>query len=249
MTKLSGGKFSGMNLRGSFSALPDSYASWKMGLRFTENDPLKVLITSGAVETVYDQSGQGRDYTQSVSASRPSFTVGVGATFNDQFLESVLNMPTDSAGTLFMVVRFDRANTEEYLFSKGDSTVVDGNAYSWRKNSTNEKRSVLATGVSPGIQGNIMLTDTTNFRVLVFQMQQIYQNSAQEDISVIGAGGNNLWFNSPSGGTQRMCIARRSGSQANYGRFTCKSIDYMNVTLANQDIIKIVNGLKTKYGI
>jgi len=158
-------------------------------------------------------------------------------------------MPTDSSGTLFMVLRFDRASTDEYLFSKGDGTVGDGNSYSMFKPSANTKRTILATGASPGIQGNIPVSDTTTFRVYCFQKNQIYQNQMQEDITVIGAGGNNLWFVSPSGGTQRMCIAKRAGTIANYGRFTCKAIHYMDTALANVDIIKIVNGLRNFYGI
>jgi len=210
MSTLQGGSFAGMTVISKFSALPSDYASWMMGLEFTDNNPAKVLITGGNVETVYDQSGQGRDYTQTVAASRPLFTAGLGATFFDDFLESTINMPTDSSGTLFMVLRFDRASTDEYLFSKGDGTVGDGNSYSIFKPAANTKRTILATGASPGIQGNIPVSDTTTFRVYCFQKNQIYQNQMQEDITVIGAGGNNLWFVSPSGGTQRMCIAKRA---------------------------------------
>lgn len=249
MTKLSGGKFSGGKYLGKFSALPEDYASWKLGLRFTENDPGKVLINSGNVETVYDQSGSGRDFTQSVAGSRPAFTLGTGATFFDDFMECTSSLITDTAGTLFITARMDRTNTDEYLFSKGDSLLGDGDALSWYKVAANQKRSIQAAGVSPGIQGNITVTDTTTFRVYTFQKRQIYQNTMQEDLTVIGAGGNNLWFNNPTGGTQRMTIAKRAGTIANYGRVTIKSIDYMDAELNNQDIIKIVNGIRSKYGI
>lgn len=248
MSKLSGGKFSGLKIDLNALALPTSFASWKLGLEFTDNNPAKLLINSGNVETAYDQSGQGRDFTQSVSGSRPSFSAGVGATFNDDFLETS-SLITDTEGTLMMVLRFDRTNTEEILFSKGDSSTGDGNASSWIKTSANLKRSILAVGLNAGIQGNITVTDTTTFRVYTFQKGKIFHTSTEEDITILGQGGANIWFNSASGGTQRMTIAKRAGTIANYGRFTAKAIHYFDETLNNNNIVKLSNGLKALYGI
>lgn len=248
MTKIHGGKISGMRIDLNALAMPADFASWKMGLEFTDNNPAKVLLNSGNVETVYDQSGEGRDFTQSVSGSRPSFSAGVGATFNDDFLESS-NVITDSDGTLMMVLRFDRASTDELLFSKGDGTGGDGNAFSWMKTSANLKRSILAVGLNPGIQGNITVTDTTTFRVYTFQKTKIFHTSIEEDITIIGAGGASLWFGSATGGTQRMTIAKRAGTIGNYGRVTIKAIHYFDEHLPNSSVIKLRNGLKSYYGI
>lgn len=254
--KISGAKLQGgIIVRSNFVAYPQDYSSWKMGLFFSENDASKVLLNGGNVETVYDKSYAAtvdfapRDFTQSVAGSRGAFTAGVGTTFNDDFMECTSNLITDSEGTLLMVLRFDRTNTEEYIFSKADSTAGDGNGFSFEKNASNLKRTILAVGVSGGIQGDVAVTDTTTFRVYVLQKNRIFQNAAQDTITVVGAGGNTYWFNTPTGGTQRMCIAKRAGTIANYGRFTCKAMHYFNTTLSPADVVKLVNGQKSYYNI
>lgn len=249
MSTFKGMSLSGVVLRGRYATLPSSYASRKMGHEYTFNDPAKVLINSGKVETVYDLSGQGRHFTQTVAGSRPTFNLGSGATFLDQFLESTLSQISDTDGTLFMTLRFDRASTEEYLFSKGDGTAGDGNAYSWQKTSANLKRSILAVGLSAGIQGNIAVTDTTTFRVYCFQKKKIYQSTNEEDVTIVAAGGDEMWFNSPTGGTQRTCIGKRAGTINNYGRFTLMSDHYMNDVLPNTEVVKVINGLKIYHGL
>lgn len=255
MTKVSGAILTGMKLKGKNIAQPSDFASWKLGLEFSENNGSKILINGGNVETVYDQSGEGRDFTQATAGNRPAFTAGLGAIFagGTDFLQMTTNLITDAIGTLMAVARMDAVDGNGTFLSKGDSTVSDGNAFSCQKGNVSEgnsKKTLYAAGTSPGINGSIAITDTTTFRVYVYQKNKLFLNSAEDDVTVRN---NTPWFNVPSGGTQRMTIGKHAGSITGAGGIylygALKEMVYFDEALNNSDVVKLINGLIQKYGL
>lgn len=254
-SKISGAKLKGMSLLTRYSALPADFASWTMGLEFTDNNPSKLLITSGNVEAVYDQSGNSRDFSQASAGARPSFVAGIGASFDgsNDVLHCTTNLIND-IGTFFYIARFDSLNTEEPVFGKADSSIADGNSFVLRKRNSslgNVKWTTLQVGSGQGQQGSVAINDT-NFHVHVHQRRNMYVDQNQEDVIFhSGAGAANIWFTSvPS--PDRMTIGGEGGSNSNtsrFGQFTVKAMHYFNAELTNQQIIRLVNGLKILYGI
>lgn len=253
MTKILGiKKLQGLTIRTKYSLLPSDFTSWKMGLEFTEDNPSKILINSGAVEAVYDQSGTGRDFSQGTASSRPAFTDGLGATFDgvNDFLFST-SLITDSVGTLVYVLRWNLLGGDEQVLSIGNTAIPDGNAWSFKKNTSDIKFTVHNVSSSQGQTGSIAVSNTTDFIVHVHQRLNMYHNTNKEDVTLRGAGAANLWFDNAVTPDQ-MRIGRLTGSstsQAAFGNFTIKAMHYFNTELSDNEIVRLVNGLKALYGI
>lgn len=249
MSNLSGMALKGMAINGKYSAMPADFASLRLDLDFLNT--ASITFNGSNISQINDASGQSRHFSQATSALQPGWTAGLGATFNSDFLECASNLITDSDGTFMIVVRFDRTNTVEFLFGTGDSAVADGDSFDFSKTSSvsgNNVRSTFRAGTLPGIGSSTAITDTTTFRIFVFQRDNIYVNTGQETLMLYGSTPLNRWFFlAPT--PNRMAIARNAGSLANFGLITVKRVSYFNAKLANGDIIRIVNGLKTYYNI
>jgi len=248
MSIIQGANIRGANVLGRFTAFPNEFASLGMDLDFLDTGSI-TLDGSNNIETILDLTSQNRDFTQATPSLRPAFITNVGAQFVDDFLEHTTNFITDSAGTIMLVVRFDRLNTIEYFFSQGDSAVLDGNAWEFIKNpsTSNNIRSQLTVGTTPGIGSSLAITDTSTFRVVTIQKNNIYINSMAQDLVLYGSAPTERWFNSVPV-NNRIAIGRSAGSQATrFGRVTLKRVSYFNQELSNQDIIKLVNGLRLYY--
>ena len=248
MSNISGMKMSGMAINGKYSAMPADFASLRLDLDFL--DSASITFNGSNISQINDASGQVRHFSQATAALQPLWTTGLGATFNSDFLSCASNLINDSVGTFLIVLRFDRTNTVDYLFALGDSAVVDGDDFDFSKLGTgsNNVRSTLRMGTLPGIGSGMTFTDTTTFRIFVFQQDNIYINSVQDTIVLYGSNPLSRWFNqSPT--PNRMTIGRAAGSAAAFGLITVKRVSYFNSKLSNGDIVRVVNGLKTYYNI
>lgn len=240
----------GMKIDGKFSAMPEDYASLKLNLDFL--DAASITFNGSNIASITDKSGTGRNFSQATAGSQPSWTSGVGATFSSDFLECTSNLITDSDGTFVIILRFDRANTQEEIFQQGNAALGDGDGFGWIKNpsaSNNNVRSAYRVGTTPGIGTTMSFTGTTTFRIFTFQKNNIFVNTSQETPVLYGTGAQNRWFNDAAGAT-RMAIGKIAGSSGVlFGNVTIKRISYFNTALSNADIIRIANGLKTYYSI
>lgn len=251
MSLIQGATIQGANILGRFTAMPNEFASLRMDLDFLDTGSI-TLDGSNNIETILDLTSENRDFTQSTASSRPAFIAGVGAQFVDDFLIHAGNLISDSEGTITLVIRFDRLNTDEFILGQGLSSVLDGDEFAFRKNQSlfnNTIRSVLSSGNAPGIQGNFQFTSTTPFYVVTFKRDEIYVNTTQQDLTLIGTLPTSRWFDDSVSYSDRITIGKRSGSGLNYARVTIKRVSYFNTALTNTDIIKLTNGLKNYYNI
>jgi hypothetical protein len=248
MGTIIGAKMIGVKLLGKFVYAPTELSGRTLDLDFLDSG--SITFNSTRVSQIDDSSGSARHFSQSTDASRPEWTAGLGAVFNDDFLECASAI-TDSDGTFIFVARFDRVDTQERIFTCGNSAIADGDGFEFRKNSsanTNNIRTVYYVGTAPGTGFSTAITDTTTFRVYVFQRDAIYINNAEQNLVLYGSAPVARWFDDAST-ANRMMIGRNAGSAAAYGRFTAKRILNYDRKLTNAEIIGLVNYLKTYYGI
>lgn len=245
---LEGGEYQGLDLLGRFSALPNEFASLRMDLDFLNLASI-TLDGSNNIQTILDATSQDRDFTQATASLRPAFVAGVGAQFVDDHLEHSANLITDTTGTVMAVVRFDRANNIERFLSQGNTAVADGDSISFFKSASNlSGKSFLAIG-NATMTGDLPITDTTTFRVITIQKRTLYINSMEQNLILTGVSPLERWFNNTLPlGANRMYIGGlvRSAPIA-YSRITLKRLSYFNTELSNQDVIKLVNGLRILY--
>ncbi|MFN7703495.1 MAG: hypothetical protein ACK5OS_02645 [Chryseotalea sp.] len=251
MSIVRGANMRGANLLGRFIAMPNEFASLGMDLDFL-NLASMTLDVSNNIQAILDATSQDRDFTQPTASLRPAFIAGVGAQFVDDHLEHSANLITDNTGTVMAVVRFDRANSAETFLSQGNNAIADGDSLVFNKrNSANGNRiakELAAIGTS-SMSGELAITDTTNFRVITIQKSAIYINSMQQDLILSPNSPLARWFdNTISLGANRMFIgALVRSAPITYARVTLKRVSYFNSELNNQDVIRLVNGLRLYY--
>jgi hypothetical protein len=251
MTKLKGGKYKGARIRGRFTSMPNEYASLRLDLDFLDAANYS-LDGSNNYQSINDLSGQGRNFSQATASLRPAFIAGVGAQFVDDHLEHSSNLITDSTGTVIAVVRFDRANSVERFLSQGNTGVADGDSLNFGKrdspNSNRIYKELLAAGNSQ-MTGDLTITDTSTFRVYTIQKSAIYINSMQQDLILNGTSPLARWFDNtiPLGANRLFIGGLVRSAPISYSMFTMKRISYFNTELSNQDVIKLVNGLRLYY--
>jgi hypothetical protein len=249
--EISGCEIEAADLLGSFTAMPNEFASLGMDLDFLNLASI-TLDGSNNIQTILDATSQDRDFTQATASLRPAFVAGVGAQFVDDHLEHSANLITDTTGTVMAVVRFDRANSVERFLSQGNTAVADGDSLNCgKRDSSNNNRiykELLAAGNST-MSGDLSITDTSVFRVYTIQKTSVYINSMQQDLILSGTSPLARWFdNSITNGANRMYIGGLVRSAPiSYSRFTIKRLSYFNTELNNQDVIKLVNGLRLYY--
>ncbi|MFN7609452.1 MAG: hypothetical protein ACK5QX_00730 [bacterium] len=251
MSIIQGANIQGANILGRFTSMPADFASRTLDLDFLDSANYS-LDGSSNYQSINDLSGQGRNFSQATASLRPAFIAGVGAQFVDDHLEHSSNLITDSTGTVIAVVRFDRANSVERFISQGNTAVADGDSFSCGKrdspNSNRIYKELLAAGNSQ-MAGDLAITDTSTFRVYTIQKSGIYINSMQQDLILNGTSPLARWFdNTIALGANRLFIGGLVRSAPiSYSRFTMKRISYFNTELSNQDVIKLVNGLRLYY--
>jgi len=125
---------------------PDQFDG--LALWLDADDAATITESSGSVSAWQDKSGNGRDYSQAVAASRPTLTAsllnglpGIQTDGIDDYLEANLTGFSLNGMTLFMVAKVDQTNADSGIFNFYDDTALhdtqDEDAFSLRSDGDN----------------------------------------------------------------------------------------------------------------